>query len=391
MTYTLSHSLDFYKFTMSQLAFEQHPHASVTFTLKNRGANRLAERVGVDRLATVFEEIRTTGFTSDEVNYISGIKTSFGTPMFSRMYARFLRNLVLPKVTISGDGEIEIHTTGSWPAVTFWETVVMAELNNLYFADFASDDVWKEGDQRLTQKINWLNANPDIKFSDFGTRRRFSPSWHRHVLTRLMTECPGNLVGTSNVGFAKEFGLKPIGTYAHEMPMVYSAIADSYGMNPLHGHEIMKNAWRNRFAPDLMIALTDTYGSDFFFKTFTLAQANKWEGLRHDSGDPFVFGENVIQFYQGKGIDPLTKTLVFSDGLNPATIQTLQDAFYGRINLMYGWGTDLTNDVGLRANNFVMKATSVNKTYTVKLSDNEGKHTGPKYMIDRYKTAIEEF
>jgi len=146
----------------------------------------------------------------------------------------------------------------------------------------------------------------------------------------------------------------------------------------------MMDDWYERYGKDLSIALTDTFTSEFFFSDFTKEQAELWRGLRHDSGDPIDFGEQAIKFYESQGVDPKTKTIIFSDGLDIDMIITLADHFDGRINIMFGWGTSLMNDLGVRPNNFVMKPTSVNHTDTVKLSDNVGKHTGPEEQVQRY-------
>lgn len=202
-------------------------------------------------------------------------------------------------------------------------------------------------------------------------------------------ELPENFVGTSNIYLAHELGLKPIGTFAHELPMVYAALADHRGQNPLDGHNQVLQDWEKTYGDDLSTALTDTFTTDFFFVDFTPEQAESWQALRHDSGDPMEFGDKVIEFYKSNGINPQEKTIVFSDGLDVETIIRLADYFKDRINVTFGWGTTLTNDLGIKANNFVMKATEVDGIPTVKLSDVEGKHTGPAEKISEYKKQVE--
>jgi nicotinate phosphoribosyltransferase len=172
------------------------------------------------------------------------------------------------------------------------------------------------------------------------------------------------------------------------MPMVYAGLEDADGGNPLDGHTTMLQDWQNHYRGDLSIALTDTFGSEFFFTDFTPEQAQQWRGVRHDSGDPIAFGERVIDFYQELNIDPASKTIVFSDGLDINTIEQLADHFKDRIQLLFGWGTSLTNDLGLPSNNIVMKATQVNGVDTVKLSDDNGKHTGPEQLVSRYQSEV---
>lgn len=388
----LSEGLDFYKLTMGQLALEHFPGTEVTFTLKNRADQPLSAYVSPDELTERLDRIRQQGFTAEEIAYFAGLEAQDGSQRFDQPYLDYLASLTLcdVDVSLSETGDLAVQATGQWPNVSLWETIVMSQANEIYYENFLREhdldpmDIWAEGDHRLNAKIGLLRDRPDIKIADFGTRRRFSAAWQEHVVARLAAEVPENLIGTSNPWYAYKFGLTPLGTYAHEMPMVYAALADAETGRPLDGHTQMMHDWFDRYGNDLSVALTDTFTTDFFFADFSAEQARDWRGLRHDSGDPIEFGERVIDVYAQHDIDPLTKTIVFSDGLDMATIVTLADHFQGRINLVFGWGTSLMNDLGLKANNFVMKATAANDTATVKLSDNAGKHTGPATQIERY-------
>ncbi|UTX51539.1 nicotinate phosphoribosyltransferase [Candidatus Saccharibacteria bacterium TM7i] len=396
-TTLLTQGLDYYKATMSQLEFEKHRHATVSFELKNRGANLLSEYVTP---AALHERLDTfqQGWQPEEVAYLAGLQNQDGKAQFTEAYLDHLIESALPPINIHLDanGDIAAKTTGEWPLVTFWETVVMSELNELYFENKLAAEgsslqvLYEEGDGRLDEKISTLKERPDIKFADFGTRRRFSYGWQKHVVERVANELPDNFIGTSNIYLAHTLGVPPIGTYAHELPMVYAALTDKEKRNPLEGHSEMLRDWEEVYRGDLSIALTDTFTSDFFFRDFALDQARKWDGLRHDSGDPSEFGEQVIAFYESRDINPIEKTIVFSDGLDLPTIIELADYFKGRINVVFGWGTTLTNDLGVKANNIVMKAVEVNGTKTVKLSDDEGKHTGPVEKISRYESRVTE-
>lgn len=391
----ITRGLDYYKATMSGLEFANHPDTQVTFELKNRSAAKLSEYVSVDELETRLDELRH-GWQPEEIAYLAGLQNQDGMAQFSENYLDFLADNPLPPLHIDHDdqGDIAVRTTGAWPLVTFWETIVMSELNELYFANKLTRsgssliDLYAEGDRRLDIKIARLRKRPDIKFSDFGTRRRFSWEWQRHVVTRAAHELPENFIGTSNIYLANELGLPPIGTFAHELPMVYAALEDEAGDNPLDGHNRVLRDWQTHYRGDLSTALTDTFTSDFFFADFTPEQADSWKALRHDSGDPIDFGEKVIKFYTLHNIDPTSKAIVFSDGLDIDMIFRLADHFRDRINIMFGWGTTLTNDLGVPANNFVMKAIRANNTPTVKLSDVAGKHTGPEDSVARYKALV---
>jgi nicotinate phosphoribosyltransferase len=396
--HNLCAGLDFYKPTMSQLAFEKEPNAEVTFTFHNRGSQRLLEYVDPFALQEKFDLIREKGFSEEELDYLSALTNSDGEHVFSGQYINYLRDNELPPVHIGYDAEkddMTIGTTGSWTMSTFWETVVMSEVNEAYFEGYLEkngvdqDKLYDEGLRRLEDKIEILNANPNIKFADFGTRRHFSSKWHGFVLDTLAERCP-NYIGTSNVEFSAKLGTRPIGTFAHEMPMVYAALAESRGEDVRASHGKFLDDWKEVYGKDYLIALTDTFGTEFFFSDFTKEQAEEWNGLRQDSGDPYEFGERAIKFYENNGIDPKSKTIVFSDGLDIDAILSLQKAFEGRLKVLFGWGTTLTNDLGIKPLNIVMKATHAKDTAsgleadTVKLSDDIGKHTGPLMLVNRY-------
>jgi nicotinate phosphoribosyltransferase len=382
MTSTLS-GLDYYKLTMSQQAWRVAPDAQVTFTLRNRSPEqRLIERISVEQLNEALAEFK--GFRDEDVRYLDTLG------IFDVQYLRYLvwsLNFPVPKVSVR-DGDLHVEVTGAWPLVTFWETVVLSTVNDLYFK---SEAAYRrtDGHMNLSAAINELRKHPGIKISDFGTRRRFGLDWQAIVVARMAAELPEQFVGTSNPYLAQQYGLKPIGTFAHEMPMVYAARWDGIGDFVKQSHDLMLDDWYQTYGEDLSIALTDTWGTDFFFKTFGADRARQWKGLRHDSGDPFEFGQRAIDFYYGHGIDPATKTLVFSDGLDLKKILALYDRFRGSVNLSFGWGTGLTNNVGVRPLNIVMKATCVNGIGTVKLSDDAGKHTGSPADIARYLKAKE--
>lgn len=392
----LSRGLDYYKATMSQVEFEKLADAQVTFELKNRSGHTLSAYCSPEELQARLETLQA-GWTPEEIAYLASLQNQVtGVAQFSERFLDHLADTPLPPVEIGLDerGDLAVKTTGPAPLVTFWETVIMSEINELYFENTCRESgtsleaLYAEGDRRLSEKIALLKTHPDIKFSDFGTRRRFSFAWQEHVVERIARELPDNFVGTSNIFLAHKLGVQPIGTFAHELPMIYGALEDQQGRNPLLGHNKVLRDWQELYEGDLSTALTDTFTSEFFFSDFTPEQAASWRALRHDSGDPFAFGERVLQFYTELGIDPREKTLVFSDGLDIDMILRLAEAFSGKINLMFGWGTTLTNDLGLRANNFVMKAVGVNGVATVKLSDVEGKHTGPEEHIEQYKKEV---
>ena len=388
---TLTNGLDYYKLTMSQLQYEHYPTTAVTFRFQHRGSADLVRYIDTNALQADIDALAHQGFLASDLAYIAGLKNSTGGAVFAPAYLDYLATHPLPPVRVGVEaGQLQVETSGAWPLVTFWETVVMSAVNQHYFAGVVARhermaDLYAEGQRRLDAKIAVLQANPAIKIIDFGTRRRFQSDWHAHVVQQLHQHCPQNLIGTSNVALAQQLNIRPIGTFAHEMPMVYAALTDRHGGDVRASHQRFLQDWYERYGVDLAIALTDTFGSNFFFADFSLRQAQQWRGLRHDSGDPIAFGERTIAFYAERDIDPLSKTIVYSDGLDMATILRIQQHFVGRIQLAYGWGTNLTNDVGLTPLNIVMKTSSVEGQPAVKLSDHVGKHTGPAAKIAAYQ------
>lgn len=386
----LSTGVDYYKFTMSQLQYEHHRDTTVRFALTNRGHQRIADLVQLAVLRDRLAAIQARGFCRAELDYIAGLRTRAGAAVFTDEYIAYLAQAQLPDVSVEVAGaDVAIATVGAWPIVTFWETVVMSVVNECYFDALRAQtghDATDVGNARLAAKIAVLQQHPDIKIVDFGTRRRYSAAWQLHVLEQLQQQCPDQLLGTSNVAYAAECQLRPIGTYAHEMPMVYAALAPHTPGAVRQAHQQFLQDWYDRYGVDLAIGLTDTFGTDRFFHDFDRTRALQWRGLRHDSGDPVAFAERVIAFYMEQGIDPLSKAIVFSDNLTIQRIVELQQRFAGRIQLLYGWGTTLMNDLGVEPLNIVMKTTHADGQPTVKLSDHAGKQSGPPEVIRRYQT-----
>jgi nicotinate phosphoribosyltransferase len=386
---------DFYKFTMGQSVlyrFGRPPesdrqHVRYALTCRTKDA-RLAELVDEGALREQLAHVRTLRFWHDELTFLHGTGHFDAIP-----YLDFLGGLSLPEPEIEriGDG-YRLEVEGDWCQTILWETYVLSIVNELYGRGLARErgldpeKLWDEGDRRLEAKIARLKGT-EAKIVEFGTRRRWCRDWQEHVVNVLSAKLPAHLVGTSNVALAKRYGLKPIGTMAHELFMVQAAMAvDDVGLRATQGDVL--DIWNSHYGDDLSIALTDTFGSDAFFRDFAGERARSWQGLRHDSGDPVAFGERVIAFYERQGIDPKSKSLVFSDGLDIDAVLDLQARFADRIRLSFGWGTSLTNDVGLPTLSLVMKAVAWNGRPTVKLSDDAGKHCGPPDEVARYQRVF---
>jgi nicotinate phosphoribosyltransferase len=388
----ISSGTDFYKFTMSQFLYEHEPNAQTTLTYKSRGNEVIKDYVDPAELQARLDQFKERGFTSVELQYLASLTKSDGSRLFSDAYLLYLATNELPPVNVAVASDIEISTTGDGPIVTFWETIIMSEVSEIYFEGYVRAhgidmaELYAEGDRRLSEKIEYLKAHPEIKIAEFGTRRRFSLRWQKHVIERLKNECPENLIGTSNTAYADIEGLKPIGTYAHELPMTYAALADGRGEDIRASQMKLVDDWLDFYGDDYAIALPDTYGAEVFFEDLGRERAERLAGSRHDSGDPIDYGRMVLRFYEGNNIDPATKKIMFSDGLDiPGPVDEIHREFKDVIEHPYGIGTKATNDLGLKALNQVVKVTAVNGIGTVKLSNSPPKHLGSPEQIERYR------
>lgn len=385
--------VDFYKFTMGHLVFHHYPDVPVRYAFKNRTVRvPLAENIDIGQLREEFDAVRQLRFGKSEIHYLRGTN-EYQERMFSEEYLNFLTNFQLPEYFLEKDGkQLRIEFAGKWSEAIYWETIGLAIINELYyktkmkdFSEFEFDQVKANGVLRLAKKIRQLKNYLGITICDFGTRRRFSKEWQWYVIRTMSTELKKQFLGTSNTKAAMDYELLPMGTSAHEMDMAMSGIMHESDEDIRASHSRALEDWWNQYGQGLSIALTDTYGTDFFFQGFTLEQARNWKGLRHDSGDPFEFGEKAIKFYQDYNIDPAEKLMVFSDGLDIKTIIKLFERFNGRIKISFGWGTNLTNDVGFETLSLVVKLVESNGFGTVKLSDNLAKAIGDPDDIKRFK------
>ncbi len=365
---------DLYKFTMWQAMLHRHPatQAEYSFVCRQRpGYHPLAELVG--EIDEQLDHLCTLRFRPDELDYLRGlryIKSDFVD--FLRIF-QFQRDFI--QLRRSGEA-IEIVAAGPQVHVMAFEIYVLAIVNELYFRRFDAAQALAEGRRRLADKLALLDrfdAEPPratpFEFFDFGVRRRYSAAWQREVLTTLKAQASRYFKGTSNVLLARDLDLVPIGTMAHEFLQTYQAL----GVRLRDFQRAALEAWVQEYRGDLGIALTDVVTMDAFLADFDLYFAKLFDGLRHDSGDPFVWGEKAIAHYEALRILPLTKRLVFSDGLDLQRALALYRHFADRTQLGFGIGTNLTNDVGLKALHVVMKLTHCNGQPVAKLSDSPGK------------------
>ena len=371
---------DFYKFSMGQAIFHQFSEYKTTWTFKCR--NTLFE--GTKFTLTMIEEIKNQiklycnlKFTEDELLYLKTI------PWIKDSYIDYLR-LWQPKfedfiINTNDDCGLFIETTGTWLNTSMYEVPVLAIVNEVYFRSCHNYNALFESFKiRLNKKIeNIKYGNLYIgTFSEFGLRRRLSAEAQDYVVEKLSHlhdtyHCSSNFIGTSNVYLAKKYNIKAIGTMAHEWIMCTGQ--GNHKHNPAYSNWYALEAWIKEYGVLNGIALTDTITTDCFLKDFQLTYATLFNGVRHDSGDPYIWGEKMIEHYKSLGIDPKTKTLLFSDNLNFEKADKLFRYFSKRINVAFGIGTYLSNDTLVSPLNIVMKVTKCNNMDVAKLSDNSGK------------------
>ncbi len=393
--------IDFYKLTMLQMIFHLHKNVPVNFSFLNRTkAVRLGDVIDHGQLREELEHCQTLRFRYEEIEYLREIKRSDNSPMFSSDFLLFLEDFRLPDfyLGIPNEGQLNLHFGGAWSRSTLWETLSMSIVNELYnrhlTSDFSRvflDAVEGQGRINLARKVFAIQLQEQVTFSDFGTRRRFSREWQDYVVGVLTEEFPRNqFLGTSNVFLAKKYGVKPIGTNAHELPMAYTGIYFKEDeKDPTYSQKQVPVDWENEYGLDLSIFLPDTFGTDWFLrKVVTERQLLGWKGSRQDSADPLSYAEKWIKKYESFEIDPMNKLIVFADGLVCEKIVEISHKLEGRIGCSFGWGTDLTNDMGFDPISIVTKVTHANGYPVAKLSDNIEKATGPIEAVERMKSLV---
>lgn len=367
---------DLYKFTMMQVVLHQFPGAQVEYRFKCRNAIPLAPYVNEIR-----EEIRSLcslRFQDAELAYLRTLR--FIKSDFVDFLALFKLNEKYIEVRALPSGDIDITIQGPWLHTILFEIPVLAIVNEVYFRHTAQRLDLGAGRARLEQKMAQLQVEglSELKIADYGTRRRFSKDWHEEVLRTLVQRLgagpSGQLAGTSNVLFAMKLGLTPLGTVAHE----YLQACQALGPRLRDSQIFAFDSWAKEYRGDLGIALSDVYGMSAFLRDFDLYFCKLFDGARHDSGDPFAWGERLIAHYRSNRVDPHTKTLIFSDGLTvPRTIELYQQ-FRGRCQLAFGIGTNLTNDMGDPLDHvplqIVIKMVRCNGQPVAKLSDTPSKN-----------------
>jgi len=370
---------DLYKFSMMQVVLHHFPGAQVEYQFKCR-TEGVDLTPYVEEIAREVADLCQLRFREDELAYLRSLrflKSDFvdflGLFQFNEKYIRVARGAT--------PGELAITIHGPWLHTILYEIPVLAIVSEVYFRRTQPRADLGEGRKRLAAKIGILRkVEPELDFriSDFGTRRRFSLAWHEEIIATLKREVPQYFAGTSNVWLAVKNGVTPLGTMAHE----YMQACQALGPRLRDAQVFAFDKWAQEYRGDLGIALSDTYGMDAFLRDFDMYFCKLFDGARHDSGDPFEWGEKLIAHYQKNRVDPRTKTLIFSDQLSFPLAIEIARRFHGRARTSFGIGTSLTNDLGFEPLNIVIKMTECNGQPVAKVSDAPGKtvSTDARYL-----------
>ncbi len=393
---------DFYKLLMCQSVIRHRPDTQVTFSLINRATDiRLAELVDEGELRKQLDHIRSLSLSRGESTWLRG-NTFYGKrQMFSPEFMEWFEGLKLPPYHLDvRDGQYELTFQGAWPEVMMWEIPALAVLMELRaravlggMRRFELQILYARAMTKLWQKIELLRGVEGLRLADFGTRRRHGFLWQDWCVQAMIEGLGQAFVGTSNCLIAMRRDIEAIGTNAHEMPMVYAALADDETGLAAAPYQVLAD-WQEEHDGNLRVILPDTYGTRGFLDRAPDWLAG-WTGIRIDSGDPVAGAETAISWWKGKGEDPREKLVIFSDGLDAGRIVELHQIFAGRVRVSFGWGTLLTNDFrglmpddALAPFSLVCKATAADGRPTVKLSDNPLKAMGPAAEVDRYKRVF---
>ena len=359
---------DLYKFNMNQVMFHKHTNLNGTYIFKCRNKDVVFTEEMVEEINAQIDHLCTLSFTDEELEYLGSLR------FIKSDYVEFLRlwRPLRRYVTCdtNADNGLRIEVNGPLFSVMQFEIYLLEIVNEVYFRmkyDYIS--LATSAKERLVGKMTGFRAEVyDFNFAEFGCRRRLSREWQDYAVSELVKN--EHCVGTSNVYLAMKYGVKPIGTYAHEFVQMYQGVP---GIQMAYTNKVAMEEWFDEYQGDNGTALTDTLGTDLFLKDFNKLQALCYTGVRHDSGDPIEWGEKIIAHYISLGIDPKTKTLLFSDGLDFDSAQKIYNHFKDRIKVSFGIGTHLSNDTYAKPLNIVIKLQYVNGHPVAKISDTPGK------------------
>lgn len=394
---------DFYKLLMGQTIFRRHRDTRVTFGIHNRSTRvRLAEIIDIGALREQLDHVRSLSLTRGESTWLRGNMFYGKRQMFSPDYVAWLEGFRFPDYHLEKvDGQYELTFEGPWVETTMWEIPALAIINELRsravlkdMGKFELQILYARAMARVWEKVEFLKTLAPVNIADFGTRRRHGFLWQDWCVQALIEGLGEGFLGTSNCLIAMRREVEATGTNAHELPMVYAALARNDEELSWAPYQVLAD-WQDDYDGNLRVILPDTYGTTGFLQRAPDWVA-RWTGIRIDSKDPIEGGEEAILWWQARGQDPKEKLAIFSDALDAAEVARIHRTFRGRMRLGFGWGTLLTNDFrGLAPNgvldpiSIVCKVVSANGRPAVKLSDNPTKAMGPAEEIARYKRVFE--
>lgn len=390
---------DFYKFSMGNFLFDhpEYAQAEMVWKSKNRTKDVLLGNIISERdFMEQYAHVQALQATKTELHYLRGTN-EYDVRMFSEGYLEHLANLHIPEATYDvHEGQLIIGTKGPWVHSMHAEMPVIKIKNGLYYRSILKkmsrmqrEAVYAEGISRLYKNIERIKQHPNVVFSDFGNRRSFGRMWHEFVVARCAEELGNQFIGTSNVELASKYDLMPIGTCAHELSMGFAALSfDGTKQSLAESFVRMHELWWKKYGHGLSISLPDTFGTDFAHEVLPDSLLRDWKGERIDSRNPMEAIPALIAKYNNVGVDARNKMAIPSDGLSVDTMINVADAFQGKIKVSFGWGTQLTNNMGLQQLSLVMKPYSLDGKYCVKLSDNIQKAIGEPETLTQYKTAL---
>jgi nicotinate phosphoribosyltransferase len=391
---------DFYKLLMLQMIWGLYPDVRATFSLFNRATHiRIADEIDERELRDQLDHARTIRFSKKEMIWLAGNAFYGRRQIFAPEFLAWLEGFRLPEYDLRREGgQYVLHFPGPWAQTTMWEIPALAIINELRsraalkeLGRFELDVLYARAKAKLWAKVERLAKLPDLRISDFGTRRRHGFLWQRWCVEALKEGLGDALIGTSNVLLAMDNDLEAIGTNAHELPMVLAALADDDAALKQAPYRVLQD-WQRYYAGNLLIVLPDTFGTASFLRHAPDWIA-EWTGFRPDSAPPIEGGEMIIAWWRAKKKDPRDKLLVFSDALDVETIEQTYRHFRGKVRMSFGWGTNLTNDFagcapkpndGLLAISLVCKVSEANGRPALKLSDNPNKAMGLPGEVARY-------
>lgn len=374
---------DLYKFTMMQCVLHQFPAAQAEYKFKCRNPGTDLQAV-IGPINEEIDHLCALHFRKNELDYLRSLRFMKSDFIDFLELFHLKRSSIVVKKAEGSDTDIEIRIRGPWLHTIMFEIPVLAIVNECYYRKFYPNQDLAEGRRRLKAKIESIKDIQDIGISEYGTRRRFSKAWQEEVIKTMQVTMGKQFTGTSNVYYAMQLGLTPLGTMAHEYLQAFQALGPRLRDSQKYAFEM----WAKEYRGDLGIALSDVYGMKPFLLDFDMYFCKLFDGARHDSGDPFEWGEHLIEHYRKNRCDPKTKTLIFSDMLDFPKVISLYNAFHGRIRLGFGIGTNLVNDLGIPSLQNVIKLIRCNDQPVAKLSDDPVKSMCEDESYLRYLKTV---